>query len=384
MEPPNVSAVTEFQLLGFQNLLEWQSLLFAIFLFIYVLTVLGNVVIIAVASHDRRLHTPMYTLLKHLSFLEVWYTSTVAPPLLASLLSWGRAISFPACMAQLYFFVFFGATECFLLATMAYDRYLAICSPLRYSLLMSPEACAKLVAVSWLGGGLYAVMHTAGTFSLSYCGSNVVRQFFCDVPQLLVISCSGNLMNELVPIVISVVLSICYFMCIVFSYVHIFSAVRKIPSTEGQAKAYSTCLPHLLVVVLFLLTSFFAYLKPTSETPSASDLVISMFYTMVPPTFNPVIYSLRNQAMKSAVGRLLRGRLTSTIVCKVKGARLQLRLPVLSALIPTLSSGSCGAPVGQTRVASVAEFQEGGDSFTVTTDRCGFGSHTAPKDAPPR
>ncbi|XP_077656209.1 olfactory receptor 11L1-like [Urocitellus parryii] len=182
MQAPNVSAVTEYQLLGFRTLQEWQTLLFTIFLLIYLLTLTGNIVIIAVVSQDRRLHSPMYTFLQHLSFLEIWYTSTIVPLLLANLASWGLAISFSACMAQLYFFVFSGATECFLLAMMAYDRYLAICSPLRYPFLMSPDTCRHLVALCWLTGVGTGFLPSMMISQLDFCGPN---HFFCDLPLLM-------------------------------------------------------------------------------------------------------------------------------------------------------------------------------------------------------
>ncbi|KAG8509272.1 Olfactory receptor 11L1 [Galemys pyrenaicus] len=305
MEPHNASAVTEFQLLGFQNLLEWQSLLFAIFLLIYILTVAGNVVIIAVASHDQRLRTPMYTFLKHLSFLEVWYTSTVVPALLASLLSGGRAISFPACMAQLYFFVFFGATECFLLATMAYDRYLAICSPLRYSLLMSPEACARLVAVSWATGVGTGVLPCLLISRLDFCGPNRINHFFCDLPPLMRLSCSSVYVTEVVIFALSVaVLCVCFLLTLV-SYVLIVAAILRIPSASGRAKTFSTCGSHLAVVTIYYGTMISMYVRPNAHLSPEINKIISVFYTVVTPLLNPVIYSLRNKDFKAAVRKVV-------------------------------------------------------------------------------
>ncbi|XP_037355027.2 olfactory receptor 14A16-like [Talpa occidentalis] len=306
----NLTAVTEFVLLGFPTQGTMGFLHPLLFSLVYLCALLGNGLIVLITTLDRHLHTPMYFFLRNLSFSDLCLISATVPKSIVNSLRHSSSISFPGCVVQVFMLVISGAAEFHILVAMSLDRYAAICHPLHYDVLMSRDRCVQLTAVSWLGGGLYAVMNTAGTFSLSYCGSNVVHQFFCDIPQLLAISCSGNLMNELIPILIDMVLIICCFIFIVISYVHIFSAVRKIPSTEGKAKAYSTCLPHLLVVVLYLFTGFFAYLKPTSGTPSMSDLVISMFYTVVPPTFNPIIYSLRNQAMKSAVGRLMKGRLT--------------------------------------------------------------------------
>ncbi|XP_037374371.2 olfactory receptor 14A16-like [Talpa occidentalis] len=304
----NLTATTEFVLLGFPTQGTMGFLHPLLFSLVYLCALLGNGLIVFITTLDRHLHTPMYFFLRSLSFSDLCLISATVPKSIANSLRHSSSISFLGCVLQVFVLFLSVGAELHLLTVMSLDRYAAICHPLHYEVIMSRDRCVQLTAVSWLGGGLDAVMHTAGTFSLSYCGSNVVHQFFCDIPQLLAISCSGNLINELVPILISVVWGMCCFIFIIISYVHIFSAVRKIPSTEGKAKVYSTCLPHLLVVVLFLSTACFAYLKPTSGTPSMSDLVISMFYTVVPPTFNPIIYSLRNQALKTAVGRLINGK----------------------------------------------------------------------------
>ncbi|XP_037374294.1 olfactory receptor 14A16-like, partial [Talpa occidentalis] len=298
----------EFVLPGFPTQGTMGFLHPLLFSLVYLCALLGNGLIALITTLDRHLHTPMYFFLRGLSFLVLCLISTMVPKSFANSLRHHSSISFLGCVSQVFMLILSAGGEMNLLTVMSLDCYAAICHPLHYEVLMSRDRCVQLTAVSWLGGGLYAVMLTAGTFSLSYCGSKVVHQFFCDIPQLLAISCSGNFMNKFVPILISVVLIICCFIFIIVSYVHIFSVVRKIPPTEGKAKAYSTCLPHLLVVVLFLSTACFAYLKPTSGTPSVSDLVISMLYTLVPPTFNLVIYSLRNRAMKSAVGRLMKGQ----------------------------------------------------------------------------
>ncbi|XP_037377969.1 olfactory receptor 14A16-like [Talpa occidentalis] len=306
----NLTVVTQFILLGFPTHGAMGFLHPLLFSLVYLCALLGNGLIVVITTMDQHLHTPMYFFLRSLSFTDLCLITTTVPKSIASSLMHSSSISFLGCVVQVFMMVISAGTEMTLLTVMSIDRYAAICHPLHYDTIMSRYRCVQLTVVSWLGGGLYAVMFTVGTFSLSYCGSNVVHQYFCDVPQLLAISCSGNVMNKLAPILISAVLSICCFIFIVISYVHIFSAVRKIPSTEGKAKVYSTCLPHLLVVVLFLSTGCFAYLKPTSGTPSMSDLVISMFYTVVPPTFNPVIYSLRNQALKMALARLKNGQYT--------------------------------------------------------------------------
>uniref|UniRef100_A0A8C8ZVH0 Olfactory receptor n=1 Tax=Prolemur simus TaxID=1328070 RepID=A0A8C8ZVH0_PROSS len=306
MEPQNVSTVTEFQLLGFQNLLEWQTLLFAIFLLVYVLTITGNIAIIAAVSQDQRLHSPMYTLLKHLSFLEIWYTSTTVPLLLANLLSWGQAISFSACVAQLYFFVFFGATECFLLVVMAYDRYLAICNPLHYSFLMSPDVCTKLVAIPWLTGVGTGLLPSLMISKLDFCGPNQINHFFCDLPPLLQLSCSNVYVTEMAIFILSIaVLCICFFLTLV-SYVLIVSAILRIPSASGRMKTFSTCGSHLAVITIYYGTMISMYVCPEAHPSPEANKIISVFYTVVTPLLNPVIYSLRNKDFKEAVRKAMR------------------------------------------------------------------------------
>ncbi|XP_004406220.1 PREDICTED: olfactory receptor 11L1 [Odobenus rosmarus divergens] len=317
MKPPNVSSVTEFQLLGFQNLLEWQTLLFAIFLFIYFLTVTGNVVIIAVVSQDQRLHSPMYVFLKQLSFLDIWYTSTIVPLLLANLFSHGQAISFPACMAQLYFFVFFGATECFLLAMMAYDQYLAICSPLHYSFLMSPETCTELVAISWLTGVGTGFLPSLMISKLDFCGPNQINHFFCDLPPLMRLSCSSVYITRMVIFILSIaVLCICFLLTLV-SYVFIISTILRIPSASGQMKTFSTCGSHLAVVTIYYGTMISMYVHPNDHLSPEINKIISVFYTVVTPLLNPVIYSLRNQEFKEAVRKVMRKK------CGIYGVRVK-------------------------------------------------------------
>ncbi|XP_077879210.1 olfactory receptor 11L1-like [Ictidomys tridecemlineatus] len=305
-QAPNVSAVTEFQLLGFRSLQEWQTLLFTIFLLIYLLTLTGNIVIITVVSQDRRLHSPMYTFLQHLSFLEIWYVSTIVPLLLANLASWGRAISFSACMAQLYFFVFFGATECFLLAMMAYDQYLAICSPLRYPFLMSPDTCRHLVALCWLTGVGTGFLPSMMISQLDFCGPNQINHFFCDLPPLMQLSCSSAHVTEMAIFVLSVaVLCVCFLLTLV-SYVFIVSSILRIPSASGRKKTFSTCGSHLAVVTIYYGTMISMYVHPSAHLSPEINKIISVFYTVVTPLMNPVIYSLRNKDFKEAVRKAIR------------------------------------------------------------------------------
>ena len=306
MEPQNTSTVTNFQLLGFQNLLEWQTLLFVIFLLIYCLTITGNVVIITVVSQDQRLHSPTYMFLQHLSFLEVWYTSTTVPLLLANLLSWGQAISFSACMAQLYFFVFLSATECFLLAVMAYDRYLAICSPLRYPFLMHRGLCTRLVAVSWCTGVGTGFLPSLMISRLDFCGPNQINHFFCDLPPLMQLSCSRVYITEVTIFILSIaVLCICFFLTL-GPYVFIVSSILRIPSTSGRRKTFSTCGSHLAVVTLYYGTMISMYVCRSPHLLPEINKIISVFYTVVTPLLNPVIYSLRNKDFIEAVRKVMK------------------------------------------------------------------------------
>nr|XP_036863226.1 olfactory receptor 14A16-like [Manis javanica] len=306
----NLTAVTEFILIGFSTNENMHMLHSVLFTLIYFFALMENVLIIMIITLDKRLCTPMYFFLKNLSFLDLCLVTFTIPKSIANSLTHSDSISFPGCVAQVFLLVFLTTAELNLLTVMCFDRYAAICHPLHYEVVMNVNMRIQLTAVSWLGGGLIAIMHTASTFSLSYCGSNVVHHFFCDIPQLLAISCSENIIREIVPILISVVLDICCFIFIIISYVYIFYTVKKMPSTEGQSKAFSTCLPHLIVIVLFLSTGFSAYLRPISQAPSIFDLVISVFYTMAPPTFNPMIYSLRNNTIKKSLEMLLKGLFT--------------------------------------------------------------------------
>ncbi|KFO20828.1 olfactory receptor 11L1 [Fukomys damarensis] len=321
MGTQNATSITEFQLLGFRSLLEWQALLFAVFLSIYLLTITGNMVIIAMVSQDLRLQAPMFIFLKHLSLLEILYTSTIVPRLLANLASWGHAISFSACMVQLYFFVFFGATECFLLAAMAYDRYLAICSPLRYSSLMSADACTRLAALCWLAGMGTGFLPSLTICTLDFCGPNQIDHFFCDLPPLMQLSCSSVYSTELLIFVLSVaVLCVCFFLMLA-SYISIVTSILRVPSAAGRTKAFSTCGSHLAVVTIYYGTMISVYVRPDVHLSPEANKVISVFYTVVTPLLNPVIYSLRNRDFKRAVRTAMRRQCSSHRV-RVKGGVL--------------------------------------------------------------
>lgn len=305
----NISVVAEFLLLGFSGPSRLQFLQSGIFVVIYLLALVGNGLIVTIASLDPCLCTPMYFFLKNLSLSDVCLMSSTVPKTVANSLTHINSISFSGCVMQVFLVPFAAVAELFLLTAMSIDRYTAICHPLHYELIMNRGQCVHMVTLSWLSSGLISIIHTAGTFSLTYCGPNEIQQFFCDIPQLLAITCSENVTAEIVLILINAVLDLCCFICIIISYIYIFSTVRKIPSTEGRSKAYSTCLPHLVVVVLFLSTAFIAYLKPILGSTSVTDHVLSSFYILLPPSLNPIIYSLRNKAMRAALEKLITKKL---------------------------------------------------------------------------
>eukprot|EP00075_Anas_platyrhynchos_P015082 XP_027304335.1 olfactory receptor 14C36-like [Anas platyrhynchos] len=301
---PNISSVREFLLLAFADARELQLLHFALFLGIYLAALLGNGLILTAIACHHRLHTPMYFFLLNLALLDVGCISTTLPKAMANALWDTRAISHQGCTTQVFLFVLLMSSEYYLLTIMAYDRYVAICKPLHYGSLLGSRACAQMAAAAWGSGFLNAVLHTANTFSLPLCHGNAVDQFFCEIPQILKLSCSDSYLRETGILVFSVSLSFGCFVFIVLSYVQIFRAVLRMPSCQGRHKAFSTCLPHLAVVFLFLSTSMFAYLKPASISSPSLDLVVSLLYSVVPPAVNPIIYSMRNQQLKVAVRKL--------------------------------------------------------------------------------
>ncbi|XP_006877591.1 PREDICTED: olfactory receptor 14A16-like [Chrysochloris asiatica] len=300
----NMSMVTEFILMGFAGPWKLQILQTGLFLVIYLAALMGNGLIITITSLDPCLHTPMYFFLRNLSLFDICLISAVVPKSIVNSLTHSNYISFLGCVTQAFLVAFSAATEFFLLTVMSVDRYAAICHPLHYEVIMNRSTCVQMSFFSCLTGGFLSMIHTAVTFTLSYCESIEIQQFFCDISQVLAISCSENITAEIVFILISAILDICCFICIIISYTYIFSTVRKIPSTEGQSKAYSTCIPHLVVVVLFLSTALAAYLKPILASASFTDLILSAFYIMLPPSLNPVIYGLRNKAMKVGLEKL--------------------------------------------------------------------------------
>ncbi|XP_004611665.2 olfactory receptor 14A16-like [Sorex araneus] len=303
------SVVTEFLLLGFSGPWKLHFLPSGVFLLVYLVALAGNGLILTVTALDPHLHTPMYFFVRNLSLLDLCLISAVVPKAVANALTHRASISFLGCAAQVFLVLFSAVVDLFLLTAMSMDRYAAICHPLHYDGIMTRATCAQLVALSWLCGAFISLVHTAEVFSLSYCDLNELQQFFCDIPQLLAITCSESVMTEIVLILTNAFLDFTCFICIIISYICIFATVRKIPSTEGQSRAYSTCLPHLAVVVLFLSTAFIAYLKPILGAPSSADLVLSSFYVLLPPSLNPIIYSLRNKDVKAGLKKLITRKL---------------------------------------------------------------------------
>ncbi|XP_038226697.1 olfactory receptor 10A7-like [Dermochelys coriacea] len=304
-EEDNRTVITEFILLGFGNLPELQILLFLVFLMIYIVTMSGNILIIVLVVADQHLHTPMYYFLGNLSCLETCYTSTILPRMLASLLTRDRTISVSGCFAQFYCFVFLAATECYLLAVMSYDRYLAICKPLHYAALMNSRLCLQLAGGSWLSGFLTCVIMMCSMSQLTFCGPNEMDHFFCDFSPMLKLSCSDTSMITLVSFILTSLGSPCPFLLTVTSYVCIIATIVRIPSTTGRQKAFSTCSSHLIVVTVFYGTLMTVYLLPKNNTQIALNKVFSVFYTVLTPLMNPLIYSLRNKEMKEALRKVI-------------------------------------------------------------------------------
>ncbi|XP_075409030.1 olfactory receptor 9S13-like [Tenrec ecaudatus] len=301
----NYSDVTEFILLGFRTPPELQILLFLVFLLMYVVILVGNTSMIVVIKVDARLHTPMYFFLRNLSCLDLCYSTVIAPRTLANFLSNEKTISYNGCAAQFFFFALFVTTEGFLLAVMAFDRFSAICSPLRYPMHMSQKVCVRLVTGSYICGSINSIVQTGFTFSLHFCEENRLDHFFCDVPALIEISCADTFVNQIVLFILSAFIITVTTAAILISYAYVLSTVLKISSTQGRTKAFSTCGSHIAVVSLFYGSVFFMYAQPGAISSPRQNKIVAVFYTLVIPMLNPLIYSLRNRDVKEAVKRLL-------------------------------------------------------------------------------
>ncbi|KAM7004041.1 olfactory receptor 14I1-like [Passerculus sandwichensis] len=303
----NSSSIGHFLLLALADTRQLQLLHFCLLLGISLAALLGNGLIISTVACGHHLHTPMFFFLLNLALSDLGMICTTVPKAMHNSLWDTRNISYAGCAAQLFFFLFFTGADFSLLTIMCYDRYVSICKPLHYGTLLGSRACAHMAAAAWASAFLYSLLHTANTFSLPLCHGNALGQFFCEIPPILKLSCSKSYLRELEFLAVSVCLIFGCFVFIVFSYVQIFRAVLRIPSEQGRHKAFSTCLPHLAVVSLFLTTGSFANLKPPSMSSPSLDLAVSVLYSVVPPALNPLIYSLRNQELKAAVWRLMTG-----------------------------------------------------------------------------
>ncbi|XP_071417393.1 olfactory receptor 14A16-like [Pithys albifrons albifrons] len=300
----NSSSISQFLLLPLADTRQLQLLHLWLFLGISLAALLGNGLIISAVACDHHLHTPMHFFLLNLSLTDLGSICTTVPKAMHNSLWDTTTISYRGCAAQVFFFLFFISAEFFLLTIMCYDRYIAICKPLHYGTLLGSRACAHMAAAAWASGFLTALLHTANTFSLPLCQGNAVGQFFCEIPQILKLSCSHSYLREIGLLVVGAFLAFGCFIFIIFSYVQIFRAVLRIPSEQGRHKAFSTCLPHLAVVSLFVITGIFSNLKPPSISSPVLDLVVSVLYSVVSPVLNPLIYSLRNKEIKDALSKV--------------------------------------------------------------------------------
>ncbi|XP_033029665.1 olfactory receptor 1020-like [Lacerta agilis] len=301
----NHTSVMEFILVGFMDHPDLQVPLFILFLVIYVATLVGNLGIIIVTSVDARLHTPMYFFLRNLSIIDIGYSTAIAPKLLTTFVAEKTTISFKGCTVQFFFFCLFVTTEGCLLAVMAYDRFTAICNPLLYFAVMSKKLCAILVVVAYSCGLASSTIHTIFIFNLSFCSSNLINHFFCDVPPILQLSCSDTHVTRTVHFVLSTIIALTTFLIVLVSYIAIVFAIMRIHSAQGRYKAFSTCASHLTTVTIFFGTIIFMYIRPGSSFPKDQDKIVSVFYTLVTSLLNPLIYSLRNKDVKDAACRIV-------------------------------------------------------------------------------
>ncbi|XP_006877732.1 PREDICTED: olfactory receptor 14C36-like [Chrysochloris asiatica] len=307
----NSTTVTEFLLTRFSDVWELRVLHALIFLLTYLATLLGNLLIVTVTTLDQSLHTPMYFFLRNLSFLDMCYISVTVPQACIIFLLDSTAISMVGCAAQIFLVFLFAFVELLFLTIMARDRYVAICQPLHYPVIMNHQVCVQMSLASLFSGVVYSGFHTGITFSLPFCQSNIVHQFFCDIPVLLKLSCSDVFMSELLLFVSSVVFAGGCFSLIIMSYVRILSTVLKFPIRGERRKAFATCVPHILMVTVFVSSAAAVYMKPTSNLPTIQDMIMSVFYSIVPPFLNPIIYSLRNKQIKEAIWKIMSSMLCS-------------------------------------------------------------------------
>ncbi|XP_030403620.1 olfactory receptor 1009-like [Gopherus evgoodei] len=301
----NQTTVTEFILRNLSSDPQMQIFLFSMFLLIYIITLGSNIVIMVVIRADSHLHTPMYFFLFHLSFLDICYSSVTVPNMLMNFLVEHKTISFNGCIVQIFFISLSIAAEIFILTAMAYDRYTAICDPLRYMERMSKQICVQLVSGAWTIGFFHALLNTVFTSKLRFCGPNEINHFSCELPPLLQRSCTDTLTNQVVLLTSVVIFGSSSFLFTLISYIYIISTILRIRSAEGRSKAFSTCSSHLIVIGLFYLTAFFQYTKPSSVSSVVLDEIFSIQYSILTPMLNPIIYSLKNKEVKIALGKTL-------------------------------------------------------------------------------
>ncbi|XP_045660168.1 olfactory receptor-like protein OLF4 [Ursus americanus] len=319
MDPGNYTGISEFQLLGFSEKPEMQPLLFGLFLSMYLITVFGNLLIILAVSSDSHLHTPMYFFLANLSFTDICVTSTIIPKMLWNIQIQSKVITYTGCITQMYFFILFTGLDMFLLAVMAYDRFVAICHPLHYMVIMNPWLCGLMVLVSWIVNDLHSLLHTSMVLQLSFCTEVEIPHFFCELNQMIKLSCSDTFLNNMMMYFTAMLVAVCPFIGILYSYSKIVSSIHGISSAQGKYKAFSTCTSHLSVVSLFYCTSLGVYLSSAAPQSSQSNAVASVMYTVVTPMLNPFIYSLRNRDIKRALMRFYRmAALKGTIILGLK------------------------------------------------------------------
>ncbi|KAM4690464.1 olfactory receptor 5V1-like [Rhinophrynus dorsalis] len=305
MENSNQSSVSKFILLGLSKVPYLQATYFLLFLLMYIATLSGNILLIVVVRSDTQLHTPMYFFLSNLSFIDICFSSTIVPKILANTLAKDRSISFLGCAVQMFFYLGLGATESVLLAVMAYDRYAAICRPLQYNSIIGKHICRNLAAGSWFVSFLNSGIHAWFTFHLPFCKSNYLNHFFCEIPPLLRLSCRDTWLYEIAVFISGILLGSCSFLLIIVSYVHIISTILKIRSNKGKNKSFSTCASHFIVVFLYYGAIMFTYLRPRSSYSPDRDRAVSILYTVVTPMLNPIIYSIRNKEVKGSLRKLI-------------------------------------------------------------------------------
>ncbi|KAM7030002.1 olfactory receptor 6F1-like [Acridotheres tristis] len=302
-EMANGTSVEEFILLGFPGTWQFRVSFVVVFALMYTLTVIGNASIIALVWRSSNLHTPMYFFLCNLSFLEIWYTTGVVPKAIGVMLGTSQTISFSVCILQLFFLLSLGSTECFLLSVMAYDRYLAICYPLRYCSLMNSVLSVRLALSSWLGGFLAISLLAFLTSRLTFCGPDVINHFLCDIDSCLALSCSDTWPVELATFLISIIVVVASCVVTLVSYMYIICSILRIQSAHGRKKAFSTCSAHLSVVTIWYGSTMFLYVKPSAQNSLDLNKIVNTFNTVVTPLLNPFIYTLRNKEVKLALGR---------------------------------------------------------------------------------